>query len=82
MRKPNIYLTKKVKRNLELKERLAKRGFKSFKGGCFNKLTKEEKAELRQAKRNEKLERKVQLRALKAQKRVARRARREQNKAQ
>lgn len=33
MRKPNIYLTKKVRRNLELKARKAEKGFKSYKGG-------------------------------------------------
>jgi hypothetical protein len=81
MRKPNIYLTKKVRRNLELKERKAEKGFKSYKGGFFSKLTKDEKAILKQEKRNEKLERKVQLRALKAKKRAERQERKQQHKS-
>lgn len=81
MRKPNIYLTKKVRRNLELKARKAEEGFKSYKGGFFSKLTKDEKAKLKQEKRNEKLERKVQLRALKAKKRAERQERKQQHKS-
>lgn len=67
MRKPNIYLTKKVRRNLELKARKAESGAKVFSG--------------KRKKHNAKVERKAQLRALKAKKRAERQERKQQHKS-
>lgn len=78
MRQGAIYLTKRIKRQIELKERMEQRGRKSFKGRGFFALTKEEKAELRRnQKRNEKLQRKLAARALRAKKRAERREKRQ-----
>lgn len=78
MRQGTVYLTKRIRRKIELKERMEQRGRKSFKGRGFFGLTEEEKAELRRnKKRNEKLQRKLVARALRAKKRAERREKRQ-----
>lgn len=69
MRKPNIYLTKRIRRNIELKERQEKYGYRSLK--CISKEQKEDNKEIkRQAYKNAKIKNKMLARQLKAQKRA------------